>query len=170
MAISENSYGSVAEVQAFTRHLLDGQTNFNSTTRPMLTEVEGMIDRASAALNVALAGAGLDVPITQATAKLVCDEWATARVVTMVEMTRQSHGWDGAPFDPLPGLADSALRFAQESARAFKWLGCEVANAASEGLAFSGETESTDRADPVDTSLQQPRFKRGMFRKVMSNE
>ena len=33
MTLRGDSYGTVAEVTAYTRHLLDGQSAFNSTTR-----------------------------------------------------------------------------------------------------------------------------------------
>ena len=46
MTLRLDSYASVAEVTAFTRHLLDGQSAFNSTTRPTVTELEKFIDRA----------------------------------------------------------------------------------------------------------------------------
>ncbi len=162
MAISTNSYGSVAAVQAFTRRFLDGENAFNSTTRPTLSEVEGMIDRASAALNVALAGEGLAVPIAEASAKLACDEWAVAHVVDMVEMTRAAQGWSGEPADRAAGLRllmESAGAFARRSAPSFKWLGCAVKNAASEGLAFTGGRDASER----DASAEAPRFERGMF-------
>jgi hypothetical protein len=53
MAIRGDSYSSTGEVKAFTRHLLNGQSNFNSTTRPTVTELEKFIDRASGVLNLA---------------------------------------------------------------------------------------------------------------------
>jgi len=58
MAIRADSFSSTSEVKAFTRHLLDGQSAFNSTTRPTATELEKFIDRASGVLNVAIARAG----------------------------------------------------------------------------------------------------------------
>lgn len=163
MAIGANSYGSVGEVQAFTRHLLDGESAFNSTTRPTLTEVEKMIDRASAALNAGLAYMTLSVPIVQADAKLACDEWVVAKVVNMVELTRESLNWSGEanPAGALTGLSDSALRFARQNAPGFKRLGCATE---ANGPAFTGETSAADRPDPDDSGLRQPRFSRDMFR------
>ncbi len=160
MAIGANSYGSTTGVLAFTRHLLDGQSTFNSTTRPTLAEVEAMIDRASAALNLALAGAGLAVPVTQPDAKLACDEWVIARVVGMVELTRQAQGWsgdEGSRAGGFIGLHAPARAFAQANALAFKRLGCAVADESAQGLTFTGET------DPDDPSAAQPRFRRDMF-------
>ena len=167
MTIGANSYGSVSSVAAFTRHLLDGQSGFNSTTRPTLAEVEAMIDRASAALNLALAGAGLAVPVTQPDARLACDEWVIARVAGMVELTRQAQGWSGdeagGRAGGFLGLHAPAREFAQANARAFKRLGCAVSDEAAQGLAFTGETAPADRPDRADPSLASPRFRRDLF-------
>lgn len=160
MAIGAHSYGSAAAVLAFTRHLLDGQSTFNSTTRPTLTEVEAFIDRASATLNLALTGVGLATPVTQPDARLACDEWVIARVVGLVELTRQAQGWSGEAGDRASGfigLHGPARAFAQANALAFKRLGCAVADATAQGLAFTGE------ADPADPEAAQPRFRRDMF-------
>ncbi len=161
MAIGANSYSTPDDVLAFTRHLLDGESGFNSTTRPSLTEVEGMIDRASAALNLALCGEGLRIPITQADAKLACDEWTTARVVGMVELTRQAQGWSGDAGSRAEGflhLVTSAQDFAAENGPAFKRIGCAVADVASEGLAFVGD------------AAQSARFCRAMFMQDQDDE
>ena len=48
MAIRSDSYSSIAGIVSGTRHLLDGQTTFNSTTIPTVTEVEVFVDEASA--------------------------------------------------------------------------------------------------------------------------
>ncbi|MCZ7544649.1 MAG: hypothetical protein M5R40_14510 [Anaerolineae bacterium] len=164
MAIGAHSYGSTAAVLAFTRHLLDGQSTFNSTTRPTLSEVEAFIDRASATLNLALAGVGLATPVTQPDARLACDEWVIARVVGLVELTRQAQGWSGEAGDRASdrasgfiGLHGPARAFAQANALAFKRLGCAVADATAQGLTFTGE------ADPADPEAAQPRFHRDMF-------
>jgi hypothetical protein len=122
-------YGSIDGVLAFTRHLLDGETTFTDATRPTLTGIEDMLDRASAALNVALAGAGLSVPVAQADVKLACDEWVIARVVGMAELARQMWGSEdnGRPAGFI-SLLDSALDFAKQHALAFRRLGCAEVN------------------------------------------
>ena len=58
MTLRADSYGSTGEVKAFTRHLLDGQTAFNSTTRPTQADLDKFIDRTSGVLNIALASSG----------------------------------------------------------------------------------------------------------------
>ncbi|MBN1286157.1 MAG: hypothetical protein JXB47_12235 [Anaerolineae bacterium] len=171
MAIGANSYGSVGEVQAFTRHLLDGASAFNSTTRPTLSEVEKMVDRASAALNAGLAHMGFSIPIVQADAKLVCDEWVVAQVVNMVELTRESLDWsgeagveaDGNTGAGFAGLSDSAMRFARQNGPGFKRLGCAVDDVVSQGLVFTGERAAGERGD--DAAVRTPRFSRSMFQR-----
>lgn len=166
MAIRSDSYSSTSEVKAYTRHLLDGETSFNSTTRPSGTEVEKFIDRASGVLNVALAKVGLEVPVTNTTAKLSCDDWVTAQAVRYVELTQRGAGYseaEGSRVFSFANLHKKAGEFAQESALAFKWLGVSVSHKKSEGLVFTGEEATSERADLDDTSLRQPIFRRGIF-------
>ena len=89
MAIRGDSYGSVDEVRAYTRHMLDGSNNFDESTTPTRTEVERFIDRASGALNVAMNNAGLTTPVTNSTAKLMLSDWVTMRACAFVEMTHR---------------------------------------------------------------------------------
>jgi len=166
MTIRGDSYSSTGEVKAFTRHLLDGQSGFNSTTRPTATELEKFIDRASGSLNLALAKQGLTTPITtsvNSTAKLACDDWVTAQAAMYVEMTQRGVGYssaDGSRTGYFKGLYGRADEFAKENVVGFKRLG--VGHAVP-GVTFTGLDAESERADPDDTSLAQPIFKRGQF-------
>jgi hypothetical protein len=94
MAIGANSYGSVAEVEALTGRYTNAGS-YDGTTRPTLTQVEKFIDRVSALLNMLLAEQGYEIPVSQADAKLVCDEFAVEQAVQLC------HGANGAgPFAP----------------------------------------------------------------------
>ena len=168
MSIRGDSYGSVAEVLAYTRHLLDDESSFNTTTRPTLTEVEKFIDRASGALNVALRGCGLTVPITNSTAKLPCDDWVVNQAAGYVELTQRGAGFDwtestraGAFFN----LNESASEWVSESCSGLKKLvgSGGVTDKYSDGLQFTGLKVKADRDDPDDTTLRQPVFERGQF-------
>jgi len=161
-----DSYSSCAEVASFTRHLLDGQASFNTTTRPAQSDVVKMIDKASGVLNVALAGAGFTTPVTNSTAKLALDEWVCSRVVEHVELTQRGVGYsdgDGSRVYGFKNLARNADNFVKEYALGLKRLGVGVAHKASEGLAFTGQDAQADRADPDDTGLEQPKFIRGQW-------
>jgi len=166
MSIRTDSYGSTSEVLAFTRHLLDAQTAFNSTTRPTATEVEKFIDRTSGALNTALAGEGITQPITNITARLICDDWVVARTVEYVELTQRGAGFNDAEGNRVAGfrsLYKSAAEFAKENRLGFSRLGVSIGSGMSDGLAFTAMDAQEQRADPDDTSLAQPMFRRGLF-------
>ena len=166
MAIRNDSYGSTAEVLAFSRYLLAGQSNFNSTTRPTITEVEKFIDRASGALNVALAKAGLGVPVTNTTAKLLLDEWVVTKTVEHVELTQRGTGFsdgEGSRYIGFRNLHKAADEFVTTNAMGLKRIGVTIDVQLNQGLAYTGLDAQADRADPDDSSLEQPKFKRGLF-------
>jgi hypothetical protein len=86
MAIGDNSYGSVAEVEALTALYTSDDGEFDATTRPTLTQVEMFIDRVSGVVNTLLAGAGFSIPVTQSDAKLALDGFVVQEVVALVEL------------------------------------------------------------------------------------
>lgn len=168
MTIRADSYSSTSEVKAVTRHLLMGQTAYNSTTIPTSAEVEKFIDRASGVLNVALAGQGFAAASVRAnsTAKLACDDFVTAEAAMWVELTQRGQGFsdgDSSRANRFAGLKTRAETFGRNSALAFKRLGVTVADPSSQGLTFTGLTAPADRADPDDSTLSQPAFTRSLF-------
>lgn len=171
MAIRSDSYGTTSEVKALTRHLLDGQSAFNTTTRPTASEVEKFIDRASAALNVALSRVGLTTPITNTTAKLLCDDWVVSRAVEWVELTQRGQGYsgeEGSRTGAFRGLYQAAEEFADKNALGLKRVGAAVSDPTHQGVAFTGMAAYADRVDPEDTSLAQPHFRRGQFDAIVA--
>jgi hypothetical protein len=166
MTIRADSYSSVADVVAFTRHLLDGATSFNTTTRPPLTDVERFIDRASGVLNVSLRLVGLATPISNTTAKLACDDWVAARCAEYVELTQRGAGYnegEGSRTAGFRNLYASGEKFAKEVRLGFIRLGVTESNRASDGLQFTGLDAVSQRSDPSDGALEQPMFTREQF-------
>jgi hypothetical protein len=166
MTIRSDSYGSTTEVKAFTRHLLDGQSAFNSTTRPTATELERFIDRVSGILNTVLAGEGLTVPVTNSTAKLVCADFVTTEAAGYVELTQRGAGAsqdENSRAGSLLGIHKRVRGFVNDFAFGFKRLGVGISHELSEALEFTGLDVYSDRADPDDSSLAQPHFRRGQF-------
>lgn len=160
MAIRADSYSTVDEVVAFTRHLLDGNLSFNTTTRPTLANVEKFIDRASACVNIALYKEGF-LPsgvYANAIAKLVCDDWVTMMATKYVELTQRGTGYNAnegsrtAAFD----LQAEAHDFICVNALGFQRAGVARTHQLSAGLEFTGLDAQDDRADPDDTSKEQP--------------
>ncbi len=168
MTIRADSFSSVNEVTAFTRHLLDGQSAFNSTTRPTVTEVEKMIDRASGVLNTALALEGFapSAVYVNSTAKLACDDYVTQEAAKQVEMTQRGTGYGGEENSRVAAFnmgRRNAERFVRENALGFIRLGISQTYRKSDGLTFTGLEIQSDRSDPDDTSLEQPKFTRGQW-------
>ena len=168
MTIRGDSYSSVNDVLAWTRHLIEGQTTFNSTTRPTITEVESFINEASGVLNLALVQEGFNIPsvIANSTAKLSCDNWVRSWAVSFVELTHPMQGFGGDTgnrIELLQGMHGSSLEFVDNASRGFKQLGVTQTYSKSNVVKFTGETLQADRADPDDSTLQQPYFKRGQF-------
>lgn len=169
MAIRGDSYSSVAGVLTLTRHLLEGEAStFNSTTRPTLTEVEGLIDETSGLLNLSLRKYGFAPSVVYAntTTKLACDMWVRGKTVKMVELSHPTQGFGGdneTRVDMLDGLFGSADKFVEKNALGFKRAGLAVADASSQGLVLTGTTLQADRSDPDNSALEQPFFTRRQF-------
>ena len=167
MTIRADSFSSVDEVKGYTRHLLDGQSTFNSTTRPTVTEIEKFIDRASGVLNVAIASRGFRPSSVYAnsTAKLACDDWVTQKAVKYTELTQRGTGYSAEEGSRTAAFSmeKSAADFVSANALGFIYLGISQTYKASAGLIFTGLDIQSDRDDPDDTSREQPLFVRKDF-------
>lgn len=168
MAIRADSYSSTSEVKAMVRHLLDGQSAFNTTTRPSGTELEKFIDRASGVLNMALAQHGFapSAVIANSTARLMCDDWVTAQAAKWAELTQRGTGYSDQPgsrIGAFAGLYKSANEMVELNKLGIQRLGVAQAHPMSEGLDFTGMDAQANRADPQDDSLEQPMFNRHQF-------
>jgi hypothetical protein len=166
MALRSDSYGSVNEVIALTRHLLDGEATFTADTRPTEPEVEKFIDRASGVLNVAYRGVGFDPAVITAnsTAKLPADDWVTVRAAQFVELTQRGAGWSDDVNTRLGGIDNmlkDANEFVQQQRDGLIELGISISGRpAYQGLQFTAEDKHSERSDPSNTSLEQPNFRR----------
>jgi hypothetical protein len=85
------SYGSVAGVEAYVRHIAGAA--FSVSTKPTLTEVQAFLDQRSAILDGWLAQQGYAVPVTQANALLVLANFANAGAACDVELTQRAAGY-----------------------------------------------------------------------------
>ena len=167
MAIRGDSFSSAAEITAYTRHLLDGETLFNSTTRPTVTELETFIDRASGVLNVAIAGEGFTPSAVygNSTAKLSCDDWVTQKATKYVELTQRGTGYSAEEGSRTAAfsMTKDAQEFAEANAIGFIQLSIVQGIKLSDGLAFTGLDAQADRADRTNTALEQPYAERDQF-------
>lgn len=161
MALSANSYGTVAEVETLVRHLAgDG---FTLNTTPQLSEIETIIDRVSGVLNTALSSAGFTVPVTNANATLACDEWVIKWTMRELRYAYPHLGIGEEESLPQGDMFESARMFAVMNLAAFTTLGETVVSTSSQGLNFTGLYHRSERSDPTNTSYEQPMFRRGQF-------
>jgi len=166
MALRDDSYGTVADVQTFTAHLLDGAAAFNSTTRPTEGQIETFIDRASAYVNIALNTHGFTTPVANTTAVLMLDDWVVNQASMYTELTQRGAGFndeEGSRTSSFKSLGNSAMEFVEVNALGLKRLGVPVGHSLSDGLAFTALDDQDERADPDDSTLEQPMFTRGLF-------
>lgn len=166
MALRADSYGTVAEVLAFTAHLLDGESAFNSTTTPTDSQIEKFIDRTSSYVNIALNTHGFTTPITNTTAVLMMDDWVVNKAAMYTELTQRGAGFndeEGSRTSSFKNLSNSALKFVEDNSLGLKRLGVTVGHKLSDGLAFTALDDQDERADPDDSALEQPKFTRGLF-------
>jgi len=168
MAIRVDSFGSVAEVVSFTRHLLDGQTTYNSTTKPTVTDVEKIIDRASGSLNTALAEIGFNPALVRAnsTAKLSCDDWVVQEVAKQTELTQQGVGYSATEDSRVRAFNmgyKTVYDFVAKKKLGFVRLGIAQNYKMSDGLAYTGLDAQNIRTDRTNTALEQPKFERGQW-------
>lgn len=165
MATNYN-YSAIDEIIPFTRHLLAGQTSFNSTTRPTASDVRQMLVMASEEINDALAGEGFTVPVTDAEVKRSVSSWVSVRAAYLAELAQRGVGFndgEGSRTAALMSTYGDAMEYVKARALAWKRRGAGQSQKLSDGLTFTGLDAQADRADPDDTSLAQPKFKRGLF-------
>lgn len=161
-----SDYSSTAEIVALTRMYLVGESEYNSTTRPTGTEVNKFVDRACGVLNLALANAGFTTPITEATAKLACDEWVTLHAAMFVELSQPTteYGETGNNrTDTMYALERDAVKFVDANIAGFQNLGVTQNSPIGQGIRYTGQLVHSQRSDPQDSTLEQPFFRRRQF-------
>ena len=161
MSLRDDSYGSVADVQALTRHLLDGAAGFSGQTRPTLVEVESMIDRWSAMLNVALRAAGVAIPVSDDVAALAAAQWVIRQAAQEVELTQRSAGYSDEERSRLYVSMGNVTAVAGQIAAALR-AGDTATGSASDGLTYTGLLPRAERRT-YDPAYERPLFYRGQF-------
>ncbi|RMD64627.1 hypothetical protein D6833_04145 [Candidatus Parcubacteria bacterium] len=152
MAIGANSYGSVEEVAALVpRYTSNG--SFTSSTRPTLTQVEQFIDRISGVLNVMLAAEGFAIPITQADAKLACDEIVVSAVVDLCHAANSAGRFytdrELRGKSPFSVIRAELAEWVQEHAAGFERIGATRSTSLAEQIAYRDVDDAGDDVFPI---------------------
>lgn len=153
MSIGANSYGSVADVAAFTRRFTNNGS-FDATTVPTLTQVERFIDTVSGTLNMALAGEGFTIPVTQADAKAALDAVVTEAVSDLVQAANSSGRFftDKAierGVSPMRAVRREMAEWITEQISGFAALGVSRGSGTTSGILSRDLDESGDDVAPL---------------------
>ena len=168
MALDTNSYGSVAGVAAYVRHMTNASGAFDGTTSPTLTQVEAFLDQASDTLNGWLARNRYTIPVTQADAVNVLARYANLGAAGLCELSMRSSGYS----------ADDENRRENKFLDQFGQAEMVIGSGA---LAALGAAVSSTEIPPplagfriggsaVGGSAGNPMFSRGMFGNVPDAE
>ena len=166
MTIEAWAYSSVAEVVALTRPLLDGAATFSAETNPTRDEVERFVNYASAQLNSALAAVGFTVPVTQATVLYELNAWVTAKASMYTYFTLLGPVYsddEGSRTAVFANLAQMAKDYVTANAIGWQELGAAYVSTSADGLEFTAMDNHANRSDPVNTTREQPLFRRRQF-------
>lgn len=153
MAIGANSYGSVADVAALTRRFTNNGS-FDTTTVPTLTQVERFIDVVSGSLNMALAGEGFTIPVSQADAKAALDGAVTEAVSDLVQAANSSGRFftDKAlerGVSPMRAVRREMSEWIEEQISGFAALGVSRVSGTTSGILSRDSDESGDAVAPL---------------------
>lgn len=160
MAIGANSYGSVAEVASLVRRFTNNGS-FDTSTIPTLAQVEKYIDQVSSLLNMALAGEGFTIPITQADAKTACDSMVMEIASELVKVANSTGRY----------FTDKALENGVSPMRAvrseiYSWVVSQISGFAALGVSRGGSGSSSGiltRDSDEDGEAVEPIFQRKNF-------
>lgn len=169
MATLTNSYGTTASIASLVPRYAGSGSDFTTTTKPTLLQVESWIDKISSLLNVILADHGFAVPITQSDAILSCATFVEEEVAGIIEGINGSgrFGPVGASVNSqnrIPsggrfGLVTTDIQnFVHLNALGFERIGCVRSQAPTDQIAYRD-------ADQQGMSVP-PLFERKAFRDI----
>lgn len=88
-----STYGSVAGVAAWVRHMTNEDGDFDTTTAPPLADVEMWLNQRAAMLDGWLANCGYVTPVTLPSAKLILDRYANMGAAGDCELSQRNAGY-----------------------------------------------------------------------------
>ena len=151
---SARSYGSLSGVASLVPRYASRGSTFDDTTRPVRTQLIGLIDQVSGLLNGIMAQNGFSIPVTQADVKMMLDLFVNQEVSAIVE------GINGSGrFGPTTKTGGKKGRFAlvfedvelfvEANAAGFERLGAARTFTFAAGIGFRAEDESGETIFPI---------------------
>jgi hypothetical protein len=155
MTIDANSYGSVDGVAALTKRFTNNGS-FDTTTTPTLTHVEGFIDAVSATLNMALAGEGFAIPVSQATAKAALDSVVVEAASDLVQAANSTGRFFTEKalergVSPLRAVRRELAEWVESQINGFSALGVSRNTGTTSGILSRESDEDSNEVSPLFT-------------------
>lgn len=153
MTLGANSYGTVDQVAALVRRYT-ASGEFTPTTNPALSTVDGWLSIVSATVNVTLAGAGFQVPITQEDAR------AAIAAIVVEAVADLCHAANSAGrfyteralergVSPMKVIRQEMAGWVNDQADGLELLGATRTRASTAGILFRETDESGNPTAPI---------------------
>lgn len=136
MSVSARSYGAVTDVEALTPRFTNIGA-YDTTTRPTLVQVERWMDRVSSTLNILLAEAGFQIPITQADCALTLALFVSTEVADLCNYSNSAGRFfqnQNYVTGPWQAIQKEAAEFIGKHAEGFEKLGATRSASGLNGL------------------------------------
>jgi hypothetical protein len=163
MTVGTNSYGTAAGVAQYVKRYAPNGSFSNTPTasNPTLAAVEGWIDQISAQLNTALSAAGFKIPITQADAKLACQQVVEQLTADLAQAANSAGRFYSeralkSGLSPFKAIQGDILAWAESMAGGLEAMGAARTIAANEYAIGSRDSDSV--GDPTAPIFQRKGF------------
>lgn len=152
MAVSDNSYGTVANVEALVPHYAG--SGFDADSVPTVAQIEAWIDQISDLANTYLAEAGFTTPLSTDYGATGLSAYITAAVADLVSYANGSGRFytDRAlerGYDPIGIIERQLARWIELHAEGFEKRGASRTSGGLGDIATRNVDEAGDEVDPI---------------------
>lgn len=151
-AFATGAYSSLAEIGALVPRRTNSTGVFDDTTRPTVQRLVTIVNQLSAEVDSILAQHGFDIPVTNASAKLVIDGFVSREAATMIEGINgagrfgPSRKTNNAPAQM---IMEDIQNFVKMNAVGLQRLGATRTYSATAGIGYLDTDNSGDEVYPM---------------------
>lgn len=150
MPVGVNSYGAASDVASLTPRFTTAGV-YDASSRPTLTQVESWIDRVSSTLNILLAEAGFQIPVTQTDCVLTLALFVSTEVADLCNYANSAGRFfqnQNYVTGPWQAIQKEAADFISKHASGFEKLGATRTTTGLNGLDARTTDDNGDDIEP----------------------
>lgn len=154
MTVASYAYGTSADVAGYTPRYAATSGDFDTTTNPTKSRVEGMINRVSSIINAYLSDMGFSVPLTSTQGVNIMTELVIEYVTELIEGVRGSGRF--APGSKQIGgrskwtlVSDEIYNFIDTISTGLEGMGETKTDSTIAGLSYRGSDERGNGTAPM---------------------